>query len=143
MNFQNVSSCPSTWLFEFLVPQFLYVTFGKLHEYQPHQKGMLQCPPYIHEGSQHCFHPHLALLSMDKHVINQGMFRITFVSTPPPTLLGLFYFCTTRSFEQLVAQNPSHKCNPFTTNLNNTTQGFNLGQHMFINDLKGFQFAFG
>jgi len=92
VDFQNVSSCPSTWLFEFLVPQVLYVTFGKLHGYQPHPKGMLQYPPYIHQGSQHCFHPHLALLSMDEHMINQHLFQVTLVSTPPPKLLGLFYW---------------------------------------------------
>ncbi len=144
MDFQNVSSCPSTWLFEFLVPQVLYITFGKLHGYQPHPKGMLRYPPYIHQGSQHCFHPHLALLSMDEHMINQGLFQVTLVSTPPPTLLGLFYFCTTRSFEQLVASKSlTQVCNPLATNLSNTTQVFNLVQHMFRNELKGFRLAFG
>jgi hypothetical protein len=81
---------------------------------------------------------------MDERMINQGLFQVTLVSTPPPTLLGLFYFCTTRSFEQLVASKSlTQVCNPLATNLSNTTQVFNLAQHMFINELKGFRLAFG
>jgi hypothetical protein len=40
-------------------------------------------PPSLHlpQGSQYYVHPHLALLSMDAHMMDQGLISIIFVST--------------------------------------------------------------
>lgn len=72
-------------------------------------------PPNLHipQGSQYYVHPHLALLSMDAHMMDQGLISIIFVSNLPPILLGPF------CFEQLLynvwPQDPLHKCNRMTT----------------------------